>query len=103
MLKKAVVFILLVFSITVSGQKKLRMGEKIHEEMITVSDSLHTVDLGKYYCIAPTAGGDSLNDYCARMGAKPVPTGFSYNSGTNEDFLSVEALRLLIEQHVVQV
>ena len=32
----------------------VRPGEKIHEEMITVSDSFNTVDLGRYYAILPT-------------------------------------------------
>ena len=30
--------------------------EKIHEEMITASDSFTTVDLGKYYAILPSDG-----------------------------------------------
>ena len=31
----------------------IRPGEKIHEEMITASDSLNTVDLGRYFAILP--------------------------------------------------
>ena len=74
----------------------VRPGEKIHEEMITSSDSYNTVDLGRYYAILPSGGAYSMADYCTKAGAKPVPTGFCYNSGTNEQFLSVEELRELI-------
>jgi UDP-N-acetylglucosamine 4,6-dehydratase len=74
----------------------VRPGEKIHEEMITVSDSLNTVDLGRYYAILPTGGSFSIEDYCRDNKASPVEPGFCYNSGTNEEFLSVEQLRTLI-------
>ena len=78
----------------------IRPGEKIHEEMITASDSFNTVDLGKYYAILPSAGGHSLESYCQVSGGKPVPQGFSYNSGTNPDFLTVEQLKSLIAAHL---
>ncbi|HBR96416.1 MAG TPA: UDP-N-acetylglucosamine 4,6-dehydratase (inverting) [Gammaproteobacteria bacterium] len=74
----------------------IRPGEKIHEEMITTSDSPHTVDLGDYYAILPMGDQYSLEDYCEQHNAKPVPAGFSYNSGTNPDFLDVAQLRDLI-------
>lgn len=78
----------------------IRPGEKIHEEMITVSDSLHTVDRGSYYAILPSGGAYGTGEYCAATGAKPVAANFSYNSGDNPDFLSVEELRNLIRTHV---
>lgn len=78
----------------------IRPGEKIHEEMITSSDSLNTVDLGKYYAILPAGGNFSIESYCEKMGAKLVEPGFCYNSGTNEDFLTVDELRALIQVHV---
>ncbi|WP_341891835.1 UDP-N-acetylglucosamine 4,6-dehydratase (inverting) [Variovorax sp. YR752] len=74
----------------------VRPGEKIHEEMITASDSLNTVDLGAYYAILPSAGAYSVDEYATRTGAQRVPEGFSYDSGRNPDFLSVEQLRELI-------
>ncbi|MCR5869249.1 MAG: UDP-N-acetylglucosamine 4,6-dehydratase (inverting) [Aquincola tertiaricarbonis] len=75
----------------------LRPGEKIHEEMITTCDSLQTVDLGRYYAILPSGGAEfSIEDYIARTGATMVAPGFSYNSGTNPDFLSVAQLRGMI-------
>ncbi len=78
----------------------VRPGEKIHEEMITSSDSLNTVDLGRYYAILPSAGEHCVSTYCNARGARPVPVGYAYNSGTNPDFLSVGQLRELIAQHI---
>jgi UDP-N-acetylglucosamine 4,6-dehydratase (inverting) len=78
----------------------IRPGEKIHEEMITASDSQNTVDLGRYYAILSTAGGVLVNDYCEGREAVAVPQGFAYNSGTNPVFLTVEELRVLIRRHV---
>lgn len=78
----------------------IRPGEKIHEEMITASDSPNTVDLGSYFAILPPGDPDAIDRYCDRVGAKLVPAGFSYDSGTNEDFLSVDDIRSLIQQHV---
>jgi len=78
----------------------IRPGEKIHEEMITASDSFNTVDLGRYFAILPSAGSYTLDDYCQSTGAQRVEAGFSYESGSNPDFLSVEQLRALIDEHV---
>ena len=78
----------------------IRPGEKIHEEMITASDSPNTVDLGAYYAILPSGAEYSVDDYCARTGAKRVAEGFSYDSGSNTDFLSVPQLREMISQQV---
>ncbi len=78
----------------------VRPGEKIHEEMITASDSPNTVDLGPYYAILPSGGPISIDDYCRSTGARRVEPGFSYDSGTNADFLDVAQLRALIAKHV---
>jgi FlaA1/EpsC-like NDP-sugar epimerase len=74
----------------------IRPGEKLHEEMITASDSYNTVDLGQYFAILSSSGELSIDDYLAKRPGKRVAPGFSYNSGTNERFLSVEELRELI-------
>jgi UDP-N-acetylglucosamine 4,6-dehydratase/5-epimerase len=78
----------------------VRPGEKIHEEMITASDSFSTVDLGRYYAILPSASDGLREGYLDMPGVKPVPDGFSYNSGSNSNFLGVAELRALIRQHV---
>lgn len=51
----------------------IRPGEKVHEEMITVSDSFTTYDLGKYYVILPQVPNWKLNDYVEHFNAKLVP------------------------------
>ena len=57
----------------------LRPGEKIHEEMITMSDSHSTVELGEYYAILQNR--DICNTYLrSRPSACFVPTNFEYNS-----------------------
>lgn len=76
----------------------IRPGEKIHEEMITVSDSYNTVDLGRYYAILPVAGAYTLQEYCEKTDARPVKQGFSYNSGENEHFLTVEEICRLTQE-----
>lgn len=78
----------------------IRPGEKVHEEMITASDSFNTYDLGKYYVILPTVTRWRLDEYIDKLGAKKVSTGFAYNSGTNTEWETVEGLRDLIKEHV---
>lgn len=78
----------------------IRPGEKLHEEMITISDSFNTVDLGKYYAILPQQPVFNLDQYIAKLKATPVPQGFSYNSGSNDQWETVESLRQLIKKHV---
>jgi len=78
----------------------IRPGEKIHEEMITASDSLNTVDLGNYYAIVNNGARNGVNEYLKKKKAKKVKDGFSYNSGQNEKFLSVADIRELIRKHI---
>lgn len=78
----------------------IRPGEKLHEEMITMSDSFNTWDLGKYYAILPQRTNFKLNDYVSHFKATKVEEGFSYNSGDNEDWETVETLREHIKTHV---
>jgi UDP-N-acetylglucosamine 4,6-dehydratase len=78
----------------------VRPGEKVHEEMITSSDSLSTVDLGPYYAILPSGDSELQEAYLASTGAARVEPGFTYSSGTNERFLAVDELRTLIREQV---
>ena len=81
----------------------IRPGEKIHEEMITSSDSFTTYDLGKYYVILPQVPNWSISDYIYQFNAKLVPKGFNYTSGQNTEWETVESLRKLISEHVEPV
>lgn len=79
----------------------IRPGEKVHEEMITDTDSLNTIDLGKYYAILPSVSFTyTEQEYLAHHQAEKVPFGFKYNSGTNTEWETIESLRELIKQHI---
>ncbi|MEM9917143.1 MAG: UDP-N-acetylglucosamine 4,6-dehydratase (inverting) [Bacteroidota bacterium] len=81
----------------------IRPGEKLHEEMITIADSIHTIEVDDYYVICPanlTYLGRGRADYLRHYDATPVPEGFRYNSGENSEWLSVEDIRDQIKTHV---
>lgn len=78
----------------------IRPGEKVHEEMITPSDSFYTYDLGKYYTILPATHSWKLDEFISKFNATKVPEGFAYNSGDNTEWETIEGLRELIKEHV---
>ena len=78
----------------------IRPGEKLHEEMITETDSLNTVECEKYYVILPTTPTWDFEEFNKHFNAKPVEIGFKYNSGTNSEWLDIEQLREQIRLHV---
>ena len=78
----------------------IRPGEKIHEEMITASDSLCTWDVKKYYAILPQSPPWKLNDFIDHFKAGKVAEGFNYSSATNDQWLGVEELRKLIRENI---
>ena len=81
----------------------IRPGEKLHEEMITASDSYNTVDLGKYYAILPQKSPYSQyskEEYKKTFKGTDVADGFSYNSGNNMKWETIESLRELVRLHV---
>ena len=83
----------------------IRPGEKLHEEMITATDSIHAVEFDDYYAITPNSEYISwdkekfLNESNGNPG-KYCEDGFSYNSGTNDHFLTVEEIKDLISNHI---
>jgi UDP-N-acetylglucosamine 4,6-dehydratase (inverting) len=76
----------------------IRPGEKLHEEMITKSDSYSTYDLGSYFVILPQNPNWNLNEYLKYSNAKSVAKDFSYNSEENHDFLSISQIKELIKK-----
>ena len=78
----------------------IRPGEKVHEEMITASDSFTTYDLGEYYVILPQVTNWNLEEYKLKFNAKLVLQGFSYTSGENSEWETVDTLRSLIKEHL---
>ena len=77
----------------------LRPGEKLHEEMVSSNESHNTVDLKKFYVICPQSElikwnkKTYLNEY---KGSKICKSNYSYNSGTNENFLSVKEIKKVL-------
>ena len=78
----------------------IRPGEKIHEEMITSSDSFFTYDIGKYYVIIPQTTNWNIEEFINHFKAKKVKDGFSYSSNNNENWETVDSIRVLIKKHV---
>ncbi|WP_288427142.1 UDP-N-acetylglucosamine 4,6-dehydratase (inverting) [uncultured Spirosoma sp.] len=78
----------------------IRPGEKLHEEMITETDALNTIETDKYYVITPSTPIWSTDEYMEAFNGRQVEMGFKYNSGTNTDWLTVDQLRDQVRQHV---
>ena len=78
----------------------IRPGEKIHEEMITASDSFYTYDMGRYYAIIPSVPNWNEQEFAKQFDAKKVEQGFHYTSGNNDEWVSAEDLRRYIVEHV---
>ena len=78
----------------------IRSGEKVHEEMITVSDSFSSIKLEKYFAILPP-DGNLLNRYKEKnIKFEMFKENTSFNSGSNNDFLTIDEIRLLISQNI---
>ena len=74
----------------------IRHGEKLHEEMITETDALNTIELKNHYVILPSMPLWDVEEFVEVFGGKRCPEGFSYSSGRNTDWLTVEQLRQLV-------
>ena len=82
----------------------IRPGEKIHEEMITETDSTYTIETSKHFIIVPSdpfiSYPEKMKTYLRHHEGKRVEEGFNYSSGKNDEWLTVSQLRLLIRNHV---
>ncbi|MFC2081217.1 UDP-N-acetylglucosamine 4,6-dehydratase (inverting) [Bacteroidota bacterium] len=76
----------------------IRAGEKLHEEMITLSDSIHTIEFEKYYAILPSDADKKR--FMEHYNASEVESGFRYSSDNNKQWINVEEMRELIKTHV---
>jgi UDP-N-acetylglucosamine 4,6-dehydratase/5-epimerase len=76
----------------------IRPGEKLHEEMITASDSHNTIDIGPYFAILPADNKEKYKEFY--KDARDVAKGFSYNSGQNDQWVSVDEMRKLIKENI---
>jgi UDP-N-acetylglucosamine 4,6-dehydratase (inverting) len=73
----------------------IRPGEKIHEELITDSDSFHTVSIKNYYVVL-NYNKKLIKSYYKKFKAKKVPLNFSYNSGHNKNLLNLVEIKKII-------
>ena len=78
----------------------IRPGEKLHEEMITASDSPNTVELDGSFVILPSTPAWAVDEFVVHHRARRCPARFHYQSGTNTEWLSVDQIRALIREHV---
>ena len=78
----------------------IRPGEKLHEEMITETDALSTVELAKYYVILPFTPQWDVEKFIQHFNGKRVPAGFHYDSANNDEWLDAAQIREEIRQHV---
>ena len=76
----------------------IRPGEKIHEEMITKSESLSTIDIGKYFVILSEFNQKIKKEYLNNKKFKKITKEFSYNSGENNYFLTIQELKKLVSK-----
>jgi UDP-N-acetylglucosamine 4,6-dehydratase/5-epimerase len=76
----------------------IRPGEKLHEEMITASDSFNTIEFDKYFAILPNNA--NKDKYTKHYSGWPVDSGFTYNSGSNTDWETIDSLRDKIKLYV---
>lgn len=78
----------------------IRPGEKLHEEMITETDSLNTIEFEKYFVIVPSMPSWDVSEFTRSLGGKQCAYGYKYSSDTNSEWLSIEEIRSLIKFHV---
>ena len=79
----------------------IRPGEKMHEELITITDGINTIDRGEYYVITP-----SINEYIEKCHQREIifnklDSNFSYKSNTNTHFLNKNELSNLIKNYIL--
>ncbi|MDA9662893.1 UDP-N-acetylglucosamine 4,6-dehydratase (inverting) [Candidatus Pelagibacter sp.] len=79
----------------------IRPGEKIHEEMISINDSLNTLECKKSYVICPSSQyiDWDIKKYQAKYKAKPCKRNFNYASNKNK-FLKISELKNLVKNNI---
>lgn len=78
----------------------IRPGEKLHEEMITETDAINSLEFARHFVILPSLALWSVDEFTRAFDGRPCPYGFRYNSEINDKWLSVDMIRELIRDHV---
>jgi UDP-N-acetylglucosamine 4,6-dehydratase (inverting) len=77
----------------------IRPGEKLHEEMITATDSINSLEFHSHFVILPSMPLWNADEYMEKNNCWRCESGFAYNSGSNSEWLNVDELRELIRKH----
>jgi UDP-N-acetylglucosamine 4,6-dehydratase/5-epimerase len=78
----------------------IRPGEKLHEVIVGEDDARNTLEFENHYAILPAFHDWDSEAYMRQNGGKPCPDGFTYSSETNTQWLTVDALRAMLDDHV---
>lgn len=78
----------------------IRPGEKLHEEMITQTDAINSIEFSDYFVILPSMKLWDVDKFANAFGGKKCPIDFSYSSGSNTEWLSVEQIRNLMRKYI---
>ncbi|MEE9443828.1 MAG: UDP-N-acetylglucosamine 4,6-dehydratase (inverting) [candidate division Zixibacteria bacterium] len=78
----------------------IRPGEKLHEEMITQTDAINSLEFSDYFVILPSMRLWDVDKFANAFDGKKCPIDFSYSSGNNTEWLSIEQIRNLTRQYV---
>ena len=74
----------------------IRKGEKLHEVMLSAHESFDAVKRDNYYIICPSEGNWNRDEYCRKTGALTLDDRFEYDSGSNDEWLSIDDIQKLI-------
>lgn len=77
----------------------IRPGEKLHEEMITVTDAINCIEFADYYVILPSMQLWNVEEFRSTFDGRFCPDGFHFSSGENSEWLTVDQIRQLIVDH----
>jgi len=72
----------------------IRPGEKLHEDLLSVDEARHTIELESMFVIQPAEA--SWFGYSWKDKGQPLPEGFSYTSDSNADWLDVDGIKKYI-------
>ena len=73
----------------------IRPGEKLHEIMVTPEDSFNTYEYDKHFIVYPQVVWNDRQ--VPDLSGVKVEEGFSYSSGNNKEWLTVEDIRELLK------
>jgi FlaA1/EpsC-like NDP-sugar epimerase len=76
----------------------IRPGEKMHEQMIGEEDAPSTYEYDGYYKILPVINDWGTDPKRIKAGVR-VPCGFTYNSGTNKEWMTIDDLKEWISEN----